>query len=65
MIGSRIARPTNNLERSVEFYRDVLGLSHTGGFEDHDGYYGAFFALPGGSELELTAGPEDPVHQIR
>jgi len=60
MIGSRIARPTNDLARSVEFYRGVLGLQHTGGFEGHDGYDGAFFALPGGGELELTAGPVPP-----
>lgn len=28
--------------------------------DDHDGYDGAFFALPGGGELELTAGPVEP-----
>lgn len=57
MIGSRVARPTRDLARSVEFYRDRLGLTHSGGFRDHDGYDGAFFALPGGGELELTSGP--------
>ena len=31
-----------------------------GGFENHDGYDGVFFALPGGAELELTAGPARP-----
>jgi GNAT superfamily N-acetyltransferase len=60
MIASRIARPTRSLARSIEFYRDRLGLAHTGGFHDHDGYDGAFFALPGGGELELTAGPVEP-----
>lgn len=60
MIGSRVARPTGNLARSIEFYRDRLGLTQTGGFRDHDGYDGAFFALPGGGELELTAGPLPP-----
>ena len=60
MIGSRIARPTRDLARAIEFYRDRLGLAHTGGFHEHDGYDGAFFALPGGGELELTAGPEPP-----
>ena len=60
MIGSRVARPTRDLARALEFYRYVLGLPHTGGFCDHDGYDGAFFALPGGGELELTAGPAQP-----
>src|SRR6476620_11509017 len=60
MIGSRVARPARYLARSIEFYRDRIGLSHTGGFRDHDGYDGAFFALPGGGELELTAGPVTP-----
>jgi GNAT superfamily N-acetyltransferase len=60
MIGSRVARPARDLGRSVEFYRDRLGLRHTGGFHDHDGYDGAFFGLPGGGELELTAGPVPP-----
>jgi GNAT superfamily N-acetyltransferase len=57
VISSRFARPTHDLGRATEFYRDRLGLTHTGGFRDHDGYDGAFFALPGGGELELTAGP--------
>ena len=60
MIGSRIACPAQDLARSIDFYRDRLGLSRTGGFRDHDGYDGAFFALPGGGELELTAGPVPP-----
>jgi ribosomal protein S18 acetylase RimI-like enzyme len=60
MIGSRVARPAGNLARSIEFYRDRLGLTQTGGFRGHDGYDGAFFALPGGGELELTAGPLPP-----
>jgi GNAT superfamily N-acetyltransferase len=60
VIGSRVARPVRDLARSIEFYRDRLGLQHAGGFCDHDGYDGAFFALPGGGELELTAGPIAP-----
>ena len=32
-----------------------------GGFEDHAGYDGVFFGLPGGGELELTTGPAQPV----
>jgi len=60
VIGSRVARPVRDLDRSVEFYRDRLGLEPAGGFSDHAGYDGAFFALPGGGELELTAGPTPP-----
>jgi len=59
-VGARIARPARDLARSQVFYRDLLGLTHTGGFRDHDGYDGVFFALPGGGELELTIGPAQP-----
>ena len=56
----RVARPVQDLTRSTRFYRDLIGLSPLGGFENHDGYNGVFFALPGGAELELTAGPAQP-----
>ncbi|HVU93410.1 MAG TPA: GNAT family N-acetyltransferase [Jatrophihabitans sp.] len=59
--GVRIARPATDLARSTTLYRDVLDLPVTGGFRNHDGYDGVFFALPGGGELELTAGPPVPV----
>ena len=58
--GTRVARPARDLAASSAFYRDLLGLPPRGGFEDHDGYDGVFFALPGGGELELTAGPVAP-----
>jgi catechol 2,3-dioxygenase-like lactoylglutathione lyase family enzyme len=57
---TRLARPARDLARSVRFYRDLLGLAVVGGFEGHAGYDGVFFELPGGGELELTAGPERP-----
>jgi catechol 2,3-dioxygenase-like lactoylglutathione lyase family enzyme len=56
----RVARPARDLDRSVAFYRDLLGLREQGGFRDHDGYDGAFFALPGEGQLELTSGPAEP-----
>lgn len=59
-VGSRVARPARDLDRSVAFYRDVLGLALTGRFHDHDGYDGVFFRLPGGAELELTSGSVQP-----
>jgi catechol 2,3-dioxygenase-like lactoylglutathione lyase family enzyme len=58
--GTRIARPARDLAQSIRVYRDLLGLTVVGGFADHDGYDGVFFALPGGGELELTAGPAEP-----
>jgi GNAT superfamily N-acetyltransferase len=57
---ARVAHPVRDLDRSAAFYRDLLGLPPAGGFTDHDGYSGAFFTLPGGAQLELTAGPTDP-----
>jgi catechol 2,3-dioxygenase-like lactoylglutathione lyase family enzyme len=59
--GMRAARPAADLDRSVRFYRDLLGLPVIGRFDQHDGYDGVFFALPGGGELELTAGPAQPL----
>ena len=57
---ARVAHPVRDLNRSAAFYRDLLDLPVHGGFTDHDGYSGMFFALPGGGELELTAGPTEP-----
>ena len=44
--GTRVTRPARDLARSTALYRDLLGLSSPGGFEDHDGDDGVFFALP-------------------
>ena len=53
----RVARHTERLDALVRFYRDGLGLTECGGFEDHDGYEGVFLEVPGtGAHLELTAG---------
>jgi catechol 2,3-dioxygenase-like lactoylglutathione lyase family enzyme len=58
--GARVARPVADLARSSRFYGELLGLKRRGGFTGHDGYDGAFFELPGGTELELTTGPTAP-----
>jgi catechol 2,3-dioxygenase-like lactoylglutathione lyase family enzyme len=55
-----MARPARDLTRSAWSYGDLIGLPPLRGFENHDGYDGIFFALPGGAELELTAGPGQP-----
>ena len=43
----RVARPTHQLAKIIEFYRDGLGLPEIGGFQGHDGYDGVMFGLPG------------------
>ncbi|RMH70240.1 MAG: VOC family protein [Gemmatimonadetes bacterium] len=51
----RFARPTNQLERVVEFYSHGIGLPEIGRFEGHDGYDGVMLGLPGHSyHLEFT-----------
>lgn len=51
----RIARPTDQLEKVIEFYRDGLGLEVVGSFEKHDGYDGVMLGLPDLSyHLEFT-----------
>ena len=53
----RVARHTESLDDLVAFYRDGLGLTELGGFEDHDDYRGVFLEVPGtGVHLELTSG---------
>jgi catechol 2,3-dioxygenase-like lactoylglutathione lyase family enzyme len=42
----RVARPTDQLEEVVGFYRDALGFEELGGFRDHAGYGGVFLGLP-------------------
>lgn len=51
----RIARPTHQLQRVVQFYRDGIGLNIIGSFEGHAGYSGVMLGLPGNPyHLEFT-----------
>ena len=51
----RVARPTDDLEAVVKFYRDGLGLSELYRFADHDGFDGVMLGLPGAPyHLEFT-----------
>jgi catechol 2,3-dioxygenase-like lactoylglutathione lyase family enzyme len=51
----RVARPTDDLEPLVKFYRDGLGFDVVGGFQDHDGFDGVMLGHPGaGYHLEFT-----------
>jgi hypothetical protein len=51
----RIARPTHQLEKLVEFYCEGLGLPKIGSFTGHAGYDGVMIGLPGTrAHLEFT-----------
>ena len=51
----RIARPTDQLEAVVAFYRDGLGLTELFRFDGHAGYDGVMLGLPGSAyHLEFT-----------
>ncbi len=51
----RIARPTDNLEPVITFYRDGLGFEVLGSFTDHDGFSGVMLGHPGAAyHLEFT-----------
>lgn len=51
----RVARPTDDLDAVVRFYRDGLGFSVLASFEGHDGFYGVMLGHAGaGYHLEFT-----------
>ena len=51
----RIARPTDQLDKLMEFYHDGLGLKIIGAFEGHQGYNGVMLGLPDANyHLEFT-----------
>ena len=51
----RVARPSDNLDEVVRFYRDGLGLSVLFRFEDHDGFDGVMLGGEGASyHFEFT-----------
>ncbi|MFD2444851.1 VOC family protein [Bacillus sp. CGMCC 1.16607] len=55
----RVARPTNQLERIVEFYQQGLGLKKIGEFRNHEGYDGIMLGLPNFEyHLEFTQSAE-------
>jgi len=61
----RYARHTNNLDLLKSFYIDVLGLELLGGFEDHNGYDGAFIGKPNENwHLEFTQSDEVANHSF-
>jgi catechol 2,3-dioxygenase-like lactoylglutathione lyase family enzyme len=51
----RVARPTDDLEALVTFYRDGLGFQVLGEFRGHEGFDGVMLGHPGaGYHLEFT-----------
>ncbi|MWV45836.1 VOC family protein [Paenibacillus sp. HJL G12] len=51
----RTARPTHQIEKITEFYRDGLGLQVIGSFQNHQGYDGVMFGMPDHAyHLEFT-----------
>lgn len=51
----RVARPTDRLAEVLRFYRDGLGFVELGMFQDHEGFDGVMFGIPGASyHLEFT-----------
>ncbi|GAB3240477.1 VOC family protein [Hymenobacter seoulensis] len=52
----RVARPTNNLQALLRFYRDGLGLTVLGSFTNHDGFDGLMLGHPQAPyHLEFTS----------
>jgi catechol 2,3-dioxygenase-like lactoylglutathione lyase family enzyme len=67
----RVARPTDDLDAVVRFYRDGLGFAVIGGFKNHAGYDGVMLGRPGADyHLEFTrraghpAGPAPSVDHL-
>jgi catechol 2,3-dioxygenase-like lactoylglutathione lyase family enzyme len=57
----RVARPTDDLDALLAFYRDGLGLELLYRFEDHDGFDGMMLGAPGAAyHLEFTRAAGHP-----
>ena len=51
----RVARPTDNLDAVIRFYRDGLGLAELYRFEKHGGFDGVMLGVPDAPyHLEFT-----------
>jgi catechol 2,3-dioxygenase-like lactoylglutathione lyase family enzyme len=51
----RVARPTDDLEAVLRFYRDGVGMEVIASFQDHAGFDGVMLGLAGASyHLEFT-----------
>jgi catechol 2,3-dioxygenase-like lactoylglutathione lyase family enzyme len=51
----RVARPTDDLDAVLRFYRDGVGMEVIASFQDHAGFDGVMLGLPGADyHLEFT-----------
>lgn len=56
LLRMRVAWQTERLEECARFYGEALGLTRLARFDDHAGYDGVIFGVPGSeAQLELTA----------
>lgn len=61
----RFARHTNNLERIVKFYTEILGFEILGEFKGHNDYDGVFLGLHDSDwHLEFTKSNERADHKF-
>ena len=59
----RVARHTDNLEKVISFYIEIMGLEIMGDFKNHDGYDGVLIGKPNWDwHLEFTISQENPNH---
>jgi catechol 2,3-dioxygenase-like lactoylglutathione lyase family enzyme len=59
----RIARHTEDLNRMIDFYGRILGLTVLGEFKNHLNYDGVFLGAPSSDwHLEFTISELPPVH---
>jgi len=59
----RIARHTDNIEKLVKFYVEIIGLSVLGKFEKHADYNGVFLGIPEMDwHIEFTESNESASH---
>ena len=57
----RVARPSDDLDAVVRFYRDGVGLEVIASFDHHDGFDGVMLGLAGSSyHLEFTKNTKHP-----
>jgi hypothetical protein len=60
----RYARHTKDLSQIVSFYTEIVGLTISGSFQDHDGYSGVFLNTPKSAwELEFTQSERKTDHK--
>lgn len=61
----RFARHTNNLERIVKFYTEILGFGILGEFKGHNAYDGVFLGLQNADwHLEFTESNKQADHEF-